>query len=79
MLNHQVGAQGEKFVQEGGFREHLKEVRTEELARREGAPLCPECGASMRKRMAKSGKNAGNPFWGCSAYPKCNGTKEVEK
>ena len=79
MLNHQLGAQGEKFVQEGGFREQLKDVRTAELARREDAPQCPECGAPMRKRTAKSGKNAGQTFWGCSGYPKCNGTREVEK
>ena len=78
MLNHQLTAQGEKFVQEGGFREQLKEVRTEELARREGAPRCPGCGTPMRKRTAKSGKNAGRPFWGCSAYPKCNGVREIE-
>ena len=49
------------------------------LARREGSPQCPECGAPMRKRTAKSGKNQGKPFWGCSGYPKCNGVREVEK
>lgn len=79
MLNHQLGAQGEKFVQEGGFREQLKDVRSAELARREDAPQCPECGAPMRKRTAKSGKSQGKPFWGCSGYPKCSGTREVEK
>jgi len=79
MLNHQLSAQGEKFVQEGGFREQLKVVRTEELARREDTPQCPECGAPMRKRTAKSGKNLGKPFWGCSGYPKCNGVREMEK
>jgi len=78
MLNHQMTAQGDKFVKEGGFREHLKEARTEELARREEAPACPLCGAPMRKRTARGGKSPGKPFWGCSAYPKCNGVREVE-
>jgi restriction system protein len=36
-------------------------------------PVCPECGASMIKRTAKQGANAGNMFWGCSKYPQCHG------
>ncbi len=35
------------------------------------APLCPNCGMAMVRRIAKRGPNAGNPFWGCSNYPKC--------
>ncbi len=37
--------------------------------------LCPTCGASMVKRTAKRGANAGNTFWGCSNYPKCRGVR----
>lgn len=33
--------------------------------------LCPRCSSSMIKRIAKRGANAGNAFWGCSAYPDC--------
>lgn len=33
--------------------------------------LCPKCGASMVRRVAKRGANAGNEFYGCSNYPKC--------
>jgi hypothetical protein len=36
---------------------------------------CPECGASMIKRKARRGANAGGDFWGCSTYPKCKGTR----
>ena len=36
-------------------------------------PVCPKCGASMAKRTAKQGANAGNMFWGCSKYPQCRG------
>ncbi len=32
---------------------------------------CPTCGATMVKRTAKRGSNAGNSFWGCSNYPTC--------
>ena len=43
------------------------------------APQCPkpDCGAPMRRRMARRGKNAGNEFWGCSRYPKCKGTRDI--
>jgi four helix bundle suffix protein len=34
-------------------------------------PACPQCGRAMVLRTAKSGKNAGESFWGCSAYPEC--------
>jgi hypothetical protein len=31
----------------------------------------------MVLRTAKSGKNAGQQFWGCSAYPDCKGTVKL--
>ncbi|MES2181547.1 MAG: restriction endonuclease [Pseudomonadota bacterium] len=37
-------------------------------------PECPLCGSVMVKRTARKGANAGNEFWGCSAYPGCRGT-----
>lgn len=39
------------------------------------SPQCPLCGSAMVKRTAKKGANAGNEFWGCSAYPRCRGTR----
>ena len=41
------------------------------------APLCPTCSRRMVLRKAKKGPNAGSDFWGCSAYPKCRGTRDV--
>ena len=35
------------------------------------APPCPKCGNDLVRRTTKRGKNAGNKFWGCSTYPKC--------
>lgn len=40
-------------------------------------PVCPLCKSSMVKRTARKGANAGNLFWGCSAYPKCRGIVNV--
>jgi ssDNA-binding Zn-finger/Zn-ribbon topoisomerase 1 len=31
----------------------------------------------MVHRTAKSGQRAGQPFWGCSAYPNCRGTRPL--
>lgn len=42
-----------------------------------GAPSCPICSSSMRKRLAGRGRNAGHYFWGCSRYPNCRGTRPV--
>ena len=36
---------------------------------------CPQCGASMVKRVAKQGAKAGQPFLGCSTFPRCRGTR----
>lgn len=40
-------------------------------------PVCPKCGEPMLKRIARSGANAGSQFWGCSAYPRCRGTRQA--
>jgi hypothetical protein len=37
-------------------------------------PACPLCGATMVKRTARAG---GVPFWGCSTYPRCKGTRPM--
>jgi four helix bundle suffix protein len=79
MLNKQREAQGRRFLESGGFRERLTAARLEERDRQESeeTPACPECGKPMRKRTAKAGKNAGQEFWGCTAYPECTGTREA--
>lgn len=40
--------------------------------------ICPRCGSALVLRQAKKGKNAGNSFYGCSAFPKCRYIKNVE-
>ena len=40
-------------------------------------PGCPSCSKPMVKRTAKRGANAGEEFWGCSAYPACRGTRQI--
>lgn len=37
------------------------------------APNCPTCGAPMVQRRSRRG-----PFWGCSRYPECKGTRSLD-
>lgn len=39
-------------------------------------PYCPECGARMRLRRPRPHDNW-EPFWGCSQYPECGGTRKI--
>jgi len=64
MLNRQMAAQGEKFKQEGGFREQLKDARIEEIAKRENAPVCPECGNLCVNGWQKRAKTQVSRFGG---------------
>lgn len=36
---------------------------------------CPNCGSMMIPRTAKSGRNRGGKFYGCSRFPRCRGTR----
>lgn len=43
------------------------------------APACPLCAKPMVRRVAKQGANAGSAFWGCSGYPPCRGTRQIDQ
>ena len=42
-------------------------------------PVCPFCGAEMVKRTARKGANPGQGFFGCVAYPKCRGIRQLDE
>jgi len=46
-----------------------------EAAPTPSGPFCPRCEAPMVLRIARRGANAGQQFWGCSTYPKCQETR----
>jgi four helix bundle suffix protein len=91
LLDQQISALEKKFVEEGGYSEQLAAARLAERERRrrdpsdqsdapdpaDRIPHCPQCGKPMVLRTAKSGKNAGQQFWGCSAYPDCKGVVKL--
>jgi len=76
LLLGQMQRTAEDFTHEGGFTERMSKAR---LAVRdsttENAPKCPKCGKPMRKVICRKGRNAGQPFWSCTAYPECSGTR----
>jgi four helix bundle suffix protein len=88
LLDQQIAALERAFVEGGGYSEQLAAARLAERNRRkqdqsdppescDRIPACPQCGKPMALRTAKTGKNAGNQFWGCTTYPDCKGTAPV--
>jgi four helix bundle suffix protein len=90
LLDQQIAALEEQFVGEGGYSEQLATLRLAERGKKKNLtdqgdrtdladriPACPACGKPMVLRTAKSGKNEGKQFWGCTGYPECKGTAKI--
>ena len=61
----------------GPFEKALKEAGKKMVNIKIGipeGPPCPKCGSQMLKRMGKNGL-----FYGCSKYPECDHTEDIEK
>lgn len=41
--------------------------------------VCPRCGGKLVIRTAKRGERAGKQLWGCSNFPKCRFTENIEE
>lgn len=83
LLDRQIAALEKAFVEGGGYSEQLASARLAHRGRKDSPespdtiPKCPQCGELMALRTARTGKNAGSQFWGCTNYPGCNGTLPV--
>ncbi|MBP1588950.1 MAG: four helix bundle suffix domain-containing protein [Kiritimatiellae bacterium] len=80
LLRKQMEKTAATFTECGGFTERLSAARIEardaQLDRvGDEVPRCPECDAPMVRRIARKGQNAGKPFFSCSQYPNCKGTR----
>lgn len=86
LLDQQIAALEQQFIEQGGYSEQLAAARLAHRARKQDPtdrtdptdptdriPPCPRCGKPMVLRTAKTGRHAGRQFWGCSAYPTCKG------
>jgi len=86
LLDHQIAALERGFVEGGGYSERLAAARIarrrtgaeQEGAQAPAAPVCPRCGQPMVLRAARKGSNAGSQFWGCSGYPACRATLNLD-
>jgi four helix bundle suffix protein len=91
LLDQQINSLEKQFIDEGGYSEQVASARLQKRAeaRTNGSqaqatehngitpPPCPACGSLMALRTAKSGRNPGSQFWGCTKYPQCNGSAPV--
>ena len=82
LLKRQIESQGQTFLKSGGFTEKLYGTRNlrkmsdkSDKSDLSDQPPCPKCGKPMLLRTARKGTKAGQPFWGCSGYPDCTGTR----
>lgn len=87
LLHRQLQKLEHDFLEHGGFTERLHAVRSQARQHQPGKsapvqaappPACPRCGKHMVQRTARQGEHAGQPFWGCSAYPDCKGTRPTQ-
>ena len=83
LLHKQIQRLEQDFLEKGGFTERLYGARKRSLADesdqsdQSGPPKCPHCNKAMRQRTAKHGTLTGKPFWGCTGYPDCKGTRPL--
>jgi four helix bundle suffix protein len=89
LLDRQIASLEEAFIDDGGYSEQLATERLRKRAKDRSdpsdpthqtdlmPPKCPQCGGLMALRTAKTGKNAGSQFWGCTSYPECKGTAPI--
>jgi restriction system protein len=84
LLDQQIHALEQEFIQGGGYSEQLAQARIAERARskrdpgKPQGPVCASCGGLMVLRTARQGKHPGSQFWGCAAYPQCKGTRPLD-
>jgi hypothetical protein len=61
----------------GARRKHVQHVQSLVATKESKPQSCPLCGRPMVLREAKRGRNTGRTFWGCSAFPDCEGTRNT--
>jgi restriction system protein len=55
-------------------RDHLASLKP----RHESTTMCPRCGSPLQTKIARKGPGAGQSFLGCSRYPVCKFTRNLQ-
>lgn len=75
----EVDSIAEKVLPLAGVDPSVKQSHLDNIRNKEMAPeTCPWCGGKLVIRTAKKGQNAGKQFYGCSNYPKCKYTRNID-
>lgn len=81
-----VKLSGRKEVKKEAERKSAETARLEAIERAkppkeqwDALSLCLLCGSPMVTRTAKTGRNRGKQFLGCTSYPRCLGTRKIVK
>jgi len=69
LLRRQLASQGDRFVEEGGFKERMAQERNKAKDEAHENPVCPKCGAPMRMRTVRKGPRTSETFWGARNTP----------
>ena len=81
LLKRQIENQGRDFIEHGGFTERLYQARSD-YKRSGGQPYAGPCLPELRQAHDTPHRaqraRAGQPFWGCSGYPDCTGTRPAD-
>jgi len=55
-----------------------EKMETVRASKNEETLVCPKCGGELVLRTARRGENAGSQFYGCSNYPNCKYTRNIQ-
>ena len=75
-------SENENVISTSSDKNHAKDKKIEENDLTDDfedakEPFCSKCGSKMVLRKARKGKYVGKSFWGCTDFPKCNGTLNI--
>lgn len=69
----------DKKALNSSIKSNSKNTKSQKLASTEmQTPSCPKCNSAMIERIAKKGTQQGQAFYGCSQFPKCRGTVNID-
>ncbi|WP_145143028.1 DUF2726 domain-containing protein [Pseudomonas duriflava] len=66
-------------LRERGASRPRRKKASQRIAPSTATPVCSRCASPMVRRQARSGANAGEAFWGCSAFPTCRHVKRINE